>query len=724
MGRRTRGLPWALLVLGISLQSAAAQVADTATYADSATAALIAAARYRHTQQNSLVDDYQAVVRTRIDATVGHSRFSRMVPLAAYETIARVIWHRPNDLRLVVLGVRQRSIFPDAEMEVGYDRPWFVPRGLGDSIQLMGVPETGALNPLAPGADVYYRYAIADSTIVAIPGRTIRTIRVRVTPKRVGPSLVAGDLWIDGTTDDVVRMAVTFLGEMMWDAPGPDASAKDSAEARKGNKWARRFLSVDAELEYALVDGKYWMPYRQLLDITFRAGSFINFAVPFRAITTFQDYDVNTGVIPVFRLPPPDSGHRTRREVRCENCDSLHAGRKLRRQLGFDREGRWGGDATGVAGRWEISVPPMDSLRDYRWPDSLTFAPDPADARRIRETVANLARMEEDLPGAWVGRPTATVAWNRLADIIRFNRVQGLSFGLGYEVRPGPPFSVLRATARFGLSDQRLTGSLAWRHDGPGASWRLTALHDVAEVEPWTGGISLGNSINAAFAGHDYADYYLRSGASIDYVANTGRLANVEFRLAAERERTMAVESGSRLNDWLGGSGNLGPNPPVAEGDYLRASVAKTWELGAASVRPGVDAAIGDSAAARLWATARVRGWKRRAVLSLKAGRSFGARLPQLLFRVGGPQTVRGYPYGALRGDALWSGQLDIALRRSWLATPVVFADAGGTFSANDPLVGAGFGWSFFGGFFRLNLAKGLDPARAVRFDLLFTAPR
>ena len=107
--------------------------------------------------------------------------------------------------------------------------------------------------------------------------------------------------------------------------------------------------------------------------------------------------------------------------------------------------------------------------------------------------------------------------------------------------------------------------------------------------------------------------------------------------------------------------------------------------------------------------------------------------LPQMLFRVGGPQTVRGHTYGVKQGAVFWSAQLDIALTRSSAIAPVAFADVGDAYEApvganpipvDGPLVGVGAGVSFLQGFMRLNFAWGVRPGNDFRFDLLFRAPR
>jgi hemolysin activation/secretion protein len=96
-----------------------------------------------------------------------------------------------------------------------------------------------------------------------------------------------------------------------------------------------------------------------------------------------------------------------------------------------------------------------------------------------------------------------------------------------------------------------------------------------------------------------------------------------------------------------------------------------------------------------------------------------GDTLSQLLFRVGGPPTVRGYTYGSRTGRSGWSAQLDLTRKRRAIS-PVLFADVGNTFGTPRPLVGAGAGLSFLGGLFRLDLSKGLSPSTSIRCDVAF----
>jgi hypothetical protein len=720
-----------MAALALTVSAAESQ---EASYANAATAALVATARQRHLRQDSLVRDYRALVTTRFDASAGASRFARMSPLLAHESVARATWRHPNDLKIEVLGARTRSqlerFLPrdadvrDEDVRISFaDRPWFVPRALGDSVRLLGVPETAALHPLAPGAESFYDYAIVDSVSMFLPGRTIRAIAIRVRPRRLGPALVAGDLWVDAETADVVRLMVTFLGEYLWEAPNEGATPADSADARRDSRRAQQFLTVQADLEYSLHENRYWMPYRQVLTITAELALLVRLALPARVITTFSDYAINADSPLTFDVPDDEWGDSTSSRTYCPLCgDDGRGGR--REEVGYARLGTWD------RGRWAVVVPGADSLDRYAWRDSLRLAMDPTTEAHIRRSVADLARLQEDLPPELLLRQRFGLAWETVGDIARFNRVQGFSLGVGLGLRPGIPFSTVVLAGRFGFADQRVTGSALLRRDAPGGLVEARVFHHVLEAEPWTQGQGIGNTLNATFAAHDDADYYLASGGSVLFTAYHGSLADVEFRVAAERHRSMQTRASSGVNDFLGGSGAFPDNPPVAPGDYVRASIRPTRRLGWGKLTLGAEGLVSDSlTGGRGWLAMAIpfRVLQRSGTLSLRTGYAIGDSIPQLDFRAGGPFTVRGYDYGYRRAAGGWSAQLDWALRRrGWLWTPVIFADVGDVYRGGsfDPLVGIGGGVSFFGGFVRLNAAWGLNPPTDFRFDLLFRAPR
>jgi len=724
------------------------QQSDTATFRDGVTAELYARARVRHIAQDTLVQNYRAMVRTRMDASAGRSRFARQTALFAHESAAEVSWQAPNDLRVKVLGTRAhlplirilQGLGGDAEAEAEdelrrelvWDRPWFIPRALGDSIRLMGLPEHAALHPMADGATEFYRYAVTDSLQLITQSRTIRALKMRVEPKQPGAALVAGDMWLDAETADIVQFGMIFLGDYLWDTPsGP--TPEDSAAARKESDQAKQFLSVEAQVEYALVDQLYWMPYRQFLAITAEIPMFLNAAIPVRAVTTFTDYTVNSNPRIEFHTSEADlleemdegrgreptrvvlkarAGQDARLEVEGDEDEERYA-------RGYYRAGTW------RDGRWEMDVPPADSLLGFEWDTELDTSYDVDEERRLRQTFAELSELSEELPPEWLGRRRFGVAWESVAEIVRFNRVQGLSTGVGYQIRPNMKFTSLLLAGRFGFSDKRLTGSVTLRRDGPSGRFDLKGFHTVAEVEPWTRGLGIGNSLNALFVGNDDADYYLTSGGSLAYTWNYGVLQNVEVALSYEHHETMDVATTSAIAG-IWGTGEFQDNLPVIEGWFARGSLARRDRLGGVTVGPGGDVLVGDDGSAgRLWVVVGVPfalpGLS--GVLTARGGVMRGDSLPQMLFRLGGPQTVRGYTYGERTGREIWAAQLDLGLGRSRLVAPVVFFDIGDTFTS-DPFIGAGAGVSMLNGLMRFNLSKGIRPDRALRFDLLFRAPR
>jgi len=720
---------------------AAPQAPDSATFRDAATAALYTRARVRHVRQDSLVRNYRAVVQTRLTATAGRSRFARQITLVQHESVAEIAWEEPNDLRVKVLGAR--AVAPVVRIVQGFggkveagaeaelrdalvmDRPWFIPRALGDSVRLMGVPEHAALHPLADGALEYYRFAVTDSVQLLVPGRSVRAFKMRVEPKRIGPSLIAGDMWIDAESADVVRFSMTFLGDYVWEAPRGE-TAGDSARALKDNAQARRFLSVEAMVEYALVDRQYWMPYRQLMAITAEVPWFVNVAVPATAVTTFSDYRVNVDEPIAFVVPEEalESGE-TRRRLRARPGESGLLSedtvftRRERQEAGYFRAGLWS------TGRWELEVPAADSLRAYPWAANLQTLEDPREQRRLREMFVELSTLREDLPFEWTGRRRLGLAWEAAADVVRFNRVQGPSLGVGFELHPGPRFTTVLASGRFGFGDLRPTATLTWRRDGPVGRFDVAGYHTVREAEPWTRGLGLGNSVNALFVAHDDADYFRVSGGAVSHTWNYGVLANVEARLAYEHHASMDAITGSAIAD-LWGEGAFPPNPAVTDGWFVRGVLRRGGWIGPLQVTPGSEVLAGEGLlAGRAWIAASLpftvlgRGGR----LTVRSGALRGDSMPQLEFRLGGPETVRGYVYGVRRGREIWAAQLDLALTRSRLLAPVAFVDVGDTFTS-DPMVGAGVGLSVLNGLIRFNLSKGLRPVSEVRFDLLFRAPR
>jgi hypothetical protein len=690
--------------------------ASDSAYADAPTRALVARARERHAAQDTLVHDYQAKLITRVDASLGRSRFARIFPLIASEQMARVRWSRPHDLRVEIIGRRTRILFPDADADVGFDSPWFFPRGVGDSIRLFGegLPERAALHPLAPGAQAFYRYAILDSATVRLPARTIETATLDVRPRRSAPALIAGRLTVDRETGEVIRLTFLFLGEFLW--VSSEEQGKDSARAARGNRAANQALRLEADIEYALYEERYWMPFRQIVKLEAQDHWVTGVVIPVRIVTRFQDYEINAGVPVRFALELADTADsRTERNWQGDSDRVVRAGR------------------SGEGGRWELERPPKSVLESYRgWEDSLTLDAQPGDERRLREMGDELGRLAEDLPTGMTG--LGSPGFVRWGEMLRFNRIQGLAIGGTWSARPHVPFTTVFFRGQFGLADTRVLGSVTAERDAPGGLWDLSLFHSLRDVDPFSSGTSMANSFNALFAGHDDADYVLATGARLGLRKRLGRRWEWQGRIGVERQASVAADAESALHDVFFGDGLFPPNPPVRSGAWGSAGMVLDRVGVRGSLRVGADALGGgrdDLAAGRVWTEMRlVLSPFRATVLGGLVSRD---DVPQLLLRAGGPRTVRGFDFGARAGEVMWAVQLEAAVPRSGALKPFVFADVGyagprNSVTTTSPLIGVGGGLSVFLLIteFRIEVSKSVGAFNQgdARVDLLFRPAR
>ena len=323
-------------------------------------------------------------------------------------------------------------------------------------------------------------------------------------------------------------------------------------------------------------------------------------------------------------------------------------------------------------------------------------------------------------------------AYERLSDVLRYDRVEGLSFGVGYRVRaPGLRLTDLYGTIRYGLSDDRVTGRLSLVREAPRGRLTLTGYRDVTDVDPFGAGRTVGNTLDALFVAHDNADWSLveGGGAGFETTVRTGLDLFVSARV--ERQTSVARKAKSAVNDFLGGDGEFPANPAVNEGTFAGGMVrlahtGRTRWAATADILGGEGRTTG-----RLFGELRARvGGDRGATLRLKGGVATSSTLAQMAFRLGGLGTVRGFEYGERRGQAFWAAQLDLTPIRGRLR-PVAFIDAGqtdrpGDLFASDALVGGGVGISVYNGALRFDFSHPITPDNGgkVRFDIVVQAVR
>lgn len=723
----------ALLALAAPLQ---AQQTDSAAYASPATRRLVERAVARRHEADTAVRDYRAQVRYRVSASAGRRRWARTPTLGVEEQDALVQWQLPNDLRVDILGRRSRMRSEEGDFRTIFSHPWFVPRSVGDSVRIFSdeFPATGALHPLATGGDRYYHYALTDSLRIAQPGMAaLRLYLIEVVPRRVAPALVTGRVWVDSASAEVVRMTFRYVGTQLYTRPGVDG--QDSASARRINTIANRIVTIDADLEYSLQDGRHWMPYRQVVSGVVKIPIITDAVVSFEATTTFDEYEINTGRPVDFVVADGRAGGRAGDSASAQaQRDSLRAMRRgdvpdslMPRQWA----GRWRG------GRFEIHRPPEDSLRQYAgWTDSLTLESDPELDRQVREAQAELAKLAEGLPDELTGERARGIAFERITDAFRYNRVQGLSLGFGYRLRMPVDFTDMFGTLRYGFSDQRLTGRLAVVRDAPSGRLTIAGYRQLDDTDPFVSAGNLAHSVNALFTAHDDADWYLTQGATVELETSVATGVDLDLLASVEEHTSVSALATSEVNDIFGGTGEFQANPAILDGRFGKAGVRVNsvvpfrWRL-------GVDAIGGEGeTTARAWAEV-VRSFfgSSGVTFRLRGGAATVPTIPQAAFRLGGPTTVRGFVYGVKVAPVFWAAQMDVTPFGGALR-PVLFIDAGQAERAEDlfasrVLVGGGVGLSIYSRLLRANLVR-FELSRPFseghgdewRFDLRFQVPR
>jgi hypothetical protein len=726
-----------LLFIAAPLQSPPPDT--TPPYSSPAVQQLVERAMARRRASDSLVRDYQATIRYRLSVGIGRRVWSKVPASAVEEQVARVQWQQPNDLRVDVIGRRFQTRSRTLQLSSVWDRPWFVPRGVDDSVRIFSndFPATGALHPLASSGPAWYRYAVTgELTVTPARGGALRLLRVEVTPRRTGPALVAGQMWIDSATAEVVRFTFRYLGTALWVRAEEGPRGPDSAKARRLNALGNRIVSIDADLEYGLQEGRYWMPYRQVIAGRVRLPVVSDVVIPFQATTTFDDYTINGGHPVEFAVALPDTAGLTRdslRALRRARQDSLRSERRGRAGETADSLRSWDYADRWPGGRYELHRPSNATLDRYdAWPDSLSLETDPAEVRRLREAEEDLARLSEALPDSVTGQAAHGFGYERMSDLLRYDRVQGLSFGLGYRVRaPGLRFTNLYGTVRYALSDDRMTGRLSLVRDAPAGRLTLTGYRDIFDVDPFGSGRTIGNTLNALFVAHDNADWVLAEGGAAGFETSLRTGLDLFLGARVERQTSVGREAKSAVNDFLGGDGLFPPNPPVDEGTFAAGSARVVHTAG---VRWSVTADVlgGERrTTARLFGDLHQSiGGDRGVTLRVKAGIATSPTLQQSQFRLGGLATVRGFEYGARRGQAFWAAQLDVSPLKGRLK-PVAFVDAGQAARPDDlfsskALAGAGVGLSIFNGALRFDLSHPLTPDTGgkVRFDIVVQAAR
>ena len=408
-----------------------------------------------------------------------------------------VYWKAPQLSKQRIVGWRDRAELPT---DINYHRDHLgivqnnfgrVVR-LGDGDEVRDVP-----HPLAPGGTDLYDFALGDTVTLVLPQRAVRVVALRVRPKDFGQARLVGTLFLDVETADLVRLAFNFTPRAYLDPQIED---------------------VSIVLDNALWEGRFWLPYRQEVEIRRRA-TWLD--IPARGIIRgrweIDGYVFNVGL-----------------------ADSWFIGEEIVAVPKPERDS------------FPWSVPLAAAIQDIAEPVR------EGDLQAVRTEVARIAGRR-----ALSGLRPQRLGVRRVSDVLRANRVEGLAGGAGVVLRiPGDQLEV-RTLASYGFGDRRVTGAVAV---AAGPTLEVTGYRQVRDVSDVPVIAPLFNSIASQEFGDDYGDYYLATGARAALRGTSG--ARGEWRVTGARERVASLPVRAQP-----ATGTFRPNPTIRDGDYSVASL-------------------------------------------------------------------------------------------------------------------------------------------------------
>lgn len=587
-----------------------------------------AVAQRAATEADSVLRSY----RTRVHgfvfflAQVGEGLTEPPRLVKADELDVEVYWQAPNRSKQVVLGWRDGAFLP-TDIEYHRDHLGIVTNNFGDVIRIgEGDEVRDAIHPLARAGPGAYQYALGDSLTIRTGGGEVTVREVQVRPRSFALPLVVGTLYLDDRTAELVRFRFSFTPAAYLD---------------------RQLEDITIVLENGRFENRWWLPYRQEIEIRRRA-SYFDF--PARGIIRgrweITDYDLNVEVPPAVLAGPSIGG--------------------LRRPRPDDTT--WGASLSEAIA--EVAAPVNRQ-----------------DMEALRVEVERIAGSR-----ALGGLPSNRLATGSLSDLARVNRVQGLALGFGGVLGLRGSRVQLRPQIGYGTSDHRVTGGLSVLAGSGATQLSLAAdrrMRDLADVPVISPAL---NSLLSQEAGDDYGDYVLVSGIAAGVRHRVSGRTSLSLQVGIEESESAAVASSPA-------NGSYRPNPPLGAGTFRVVRAAVERASGGIAVRQDLQGRltleVGEGAGEYLRATAEGR-WLRSAGAGQLLSRVYvGAgteRLPAYRsFVVGGRGTLLGEPFRAYGGSVVALGHVEWRFETPFPAIPLgSFASTGRRLTVA-PFVAAGW---------------------------------
>ncbi len=493
-----------LSICALSSVMASPSRAGAQGWNDPRTRALVEAATQRRAKQiaDTALASYKAIAHGYLTflAQLGEGFTEPPKIVKADELALEVYWQAPNLSKQWIVGRRDTLLLPT---DIAYHRdhlgivqnnfPNLIRVGEGDEVK--DVP-----HPLSEAGLAEYDFAIRDSLRISLGPRNLEVYEVRVRPKNDRLPRIVGAVFIDKESGEVVRMAFSFTRSALLD---------------------KELEDVSIVLESGLIDGRFWLPRRQEVEIR-RTGTWLDYPVRgiIRGRWEICCYEVNVP-LPTTMFAGPEI---------------LLAPRGTKQQVPFVGQ-------------------VLDSL-----PQDVRAVTD-EDVAKVQEEARALVRAQ-----ALARSHNVALSARGLSDFARVNRVEGLALGTGITRQLGAGFS-FNARGRYGIDDREVKGrgELAFKlPSGGGVS--IAGYREYRDASDEMERSTLTNSIASQEFGSDYTDPFDVRGASITARTGTFNAWNAIVEAALERDDPLSVHASPA-------SGRYEPTIPARRLDERRLSI-------------------------------------------------------------------------------------------------------------------------------------------------------
>jgi hypothetical protein len=257
-GAVTAGVSLQLMLLLVMLMRPVR--AGAQTWNDPRSRSLVEGATQRRAEQlaDTALRDYQAVAHGYVAflAQLGEGFRTPPKVIKTDELEDEVYWKAPNLSKQRIVGRRDTLLLP-TDIAYHTDHLGIVQNNFPDIIRIGdgGDEVADVPHPLSRAGLNAYDFALADSFSIGAGNQRIHVYEVKVRPKVDTLPRVVGAIYIEPSSDQVVRMNLTFTHAAFLDEALEDLSLV---------------------LENRLIGGRFWLPSRQEIEIR-RKGEWLDY---------------------------------------------------------------------------------------------------------------------------------------------------------------------------------------------------------------------------------------------------------------------------------------------------------------------------------------------------------------------------------------------------------------------------------------------------------------